>query len=73
MPLYEYYCNKCDNQFDRLVTETDEVIKCINCDTTDVKKLFSVFGLNKYNSSYSNNIGEPLNGDCCCGTGCGCD
>jgi putative FmdB family regulatory protein len=46
MPIYEYTCTDCSNQFEKFVrsmTATIE-IKCPECGGTHVKKGWSVFG-----------------------------
>lgn len=45
MPIYEYHCNDCGKDFERLVlgpSGQDEVL-CPSCRKTDVVKKFSVF------------------------------
>ena len=42
MPIFEYQCQKCDNQFELLVS-SDTPIACPDCSSDQVKKLFSVF------------------------------
>jgi putative FmdB family regulatory protein len=48
MPIYEYTCKDCDNQFEKFVRSmTAEVkVKCPQCGGTHVKKGWSVFGTN---------------------------
>ena len=39
MPIYEYKCNKCKYQFERIIMKaSDEIIKCPNC-STPVKRV----------------------------------
>jgi len=45
MPLYEYTCNKCGEEFEELVTGSDNNISCPRCGTKDIKKKFSLFGM----------------------------
>ncbi|SHJ73948.1 FmdB family zinc ribbon protein [Paramaledivibacter caminithermalis] len=72
MPIYEYRCRQCDNKFERLVkTIEDSVQECPKCQSTDVKKEFSTFGIggcpntgakgHSKESSCSENVG----GSCC--------
>jgi len=46
MPIYEYTCKDCSNQFEKFVRSmTASVeIKCPNCGGSHVKKGWSVFG-----------------------------
>ena len=42
MPLYEYHCESCDSNFERIVFSGDkEEIACPCCDSTQVEKLIS--------------------------------
>ncbi|MHC4457873.1 MAG: FmdB family zinc ribbon protein [Planctomycetota bacterium] len=44
MPLYEYNCEKCKYNFDRLVMSMDSQVKCPICQG-DVQKLMSTFSV----------------------------
>jgi putative FmdB family regulatory protein len=44
MPLYEFKCNKCEQEFDKILTikEMESVkLACPKCESGDVKKLIS--------------------------------
>ena len=45
MPLYEYQCTKCKEQFSRLVpiSKSDELPTCPKCGSKQTKKLMSSF------------------------------
>lgn len=43
MPIYEYLCNKCGNEFEKLVFGNQQVA-CPRCSSAEIKKKFSVFG-----------------------------
>ena len=45
MPIFEYYCVKCDEDFEVLVknSETSENIACPACSENEVVKKFSAF------------------------------
>lgn len=45
MPIYEYECSNCDNSFElvRSINDNDKDLKCPKCDSSEVKKLLSVF------------------------------
>lgn len=47
MPSYEFYCKKCNTQFEHLCKfeECDKVI-CISCKSKKIKKLFSCPNIN---------------------------
>ena len=42
MPIYEYACKKCGNDFEKLV-RSDTVLDCPSCHSTDLEKKLSVF------------------------------
>lgn len=42
MPIYEYACGKCGNEFEMLV-RSDTVPGCPSCRSTEVEKKLSVF------------------------------
>lgn len=44
MPIYEYECGKCDEEFEALVFRTDEDVACPQCKDGKVKRLMSVCG-----------------------------
>lgn len=44
MPVYEYRCNACKKEFERLVFG-NQVMKCPDCGSADVTKKMSVFGM----------------------------
>jgi putative FmdB family regulatory protein len=44
MPIYEYVCAKCGQEFERLVFG-DRKVACPKCESEEVKKKFSVFGM----------------------------
>lgn len=44
MPLYEYECRSCHQQFERLV-RTGDTPACPSCQGTDLERLLSSFGM----------------------------
>lgn len=44
MPIYEYKCNGCGEDFERLVFGNPKV-SCPRCGSDDIKKKFSIFGV----------------------------
>ena len=52
MPIYEYKCGKCDEEFEALVFRADEEIACPQCKGDRVKRLMSVCGF-KSSESYT--------------------
>lgn len=44
MPIYEYICKGCNHHFETLVRGSEEP-RCPECESTDLEKQFSVFGV----------------------------
>lgn len=42
MPIYEYHCEPCDENFETLVRSSNDVAHCPKCGNIEVKKQFSV-------------------------------
>jgi len=70
MPLYEYECSDCGEEFEVLVLDSDEIIKCVSCDSQNIGKQFSAFGLGSSNGnleiSESVDSGGCSQSSCCC-------
>ena len=41
MPIFEFHCQKCDKEFERLVFRSDEAVECPECGQESVNKLMS--------------------------------
>ncbi|MEK6692881.1 MAG: zinc ribbon domain-containing protein [Nitrospirota bacterium] len=44
MPIFEYHCPHCGEDFEKLVF-SQTVVECPGCGASEVKKKFSVFGM----------------------------
>lgn len=46
MPIYDYHCDNCNNDFEKLVRSmfSTETITCPDCGSHEVKKTVSLFG-----------------------------
>ena len=67
MPIYEYHCSKCNQDFEILVFGNQEIV-CPTCKGKKVKKLLSTFSHandGKYVSSAGSGCGT------CSSTNCG--
>jgi putative FmdB family regulatory protein len=71
MPIYEYVCDQCETQFERIVLNKSEQIACPKCAGTKNTIQLSVFSAPSANASRSSSSSAPSTGGCC-GGGCGC-
>ncbi len=56
MPIYEYICDGCANQFEELVLKTDDEVKCPKCSSVKLSKKMSACAMksgSKYTSTSS--------------------
>lgn len=67
MPLYEYRCEKCESRFEALVLSSEDEISCPKCESTNLEKLFSAFGV-----KFTNSISISSTPVSSVGSGCGC-
>ena len=75
MPIYEYNCKNCDDEFEALVFRSDETPLCPNCKGEDVKRLmsacsFKTGGTADTGSSYSAPSGGSSGCAGCTSTNC---
>ena len=54
MPIYEYICKKCDNQFELLIFNSEKKVSCPECKSKNIKKNFSTFSAINSSSDTSN-------------------
>ncbi|MBI5199241.1 MAG: zinc ribbon domain-containing protein [Nitrospirae bacterium] len=59
MPIYEYHCPHCEEDFEKLVFSST-VVECPKCGASDVNKKLSVFGVSGVESR-----GESTSSDSC--------
>jgi putative FmdB family regulatory protein len=45
MPLYEYVCKACKNEFEALVRSQDPAPACPSCKSGDLERVHSAFGM----------------------------
>jgi putative FmdB family regulatory protein len=65
MPLYEYRCKECRNTFEELVTNSqNESINCPECESSDVMRLLSVFGVGTSDIASAPTADMPMCGTC---------
>ncbi|MFH1132223.1 MAG: zinc ribbon domain-containing protein [Pseudomonadota bacterium] len=67
MPIYEFICSKCKNEFEELVFNSSEKVSCPKCGSIKVKKEMSVFSYSsggKFSSSAGDSCGSCSKGSC---------
>ncbi len=63
MPIYEYKCKKCGEEFEKLVSGNQKVT-CTKCNSKDVRKKFSVFGMSGVENPASSGCSSCSSGSC---------
>ncbi|UCC78759.1 MAG: zinc ribbon domain-containing protein [Candidatus Zixiibacteriota bacterium] len=61
MPIYEYQCHACGNDFELLIMGSSNGSACPACGSKDMKRKFSVFGM-KSSSGFSSSSGSSCGG-----------
>ena len=69
MPIYEYACMECEEHFDELVRNDQQVVTCPSCGAAKVLRQLSSFAVHGAPTKPSFASGA---GGGCCGGGCGC-
>jgi putative FmdB family regulatory protein len=70
MPIYEYVCEDCQTQFEKIVINKQQEISCPKCASKKTTIQLSVFATAGNGSSSAS--GSSSGGGGCCGGGCGC-
>lgn len=63
MPIFEYKCNKCCEDFEKLVFG-NQTVECPKCSSKDVKKKFSTFGMKGVGNPGSSGCSSCSGGSC---------
>jgi putative FmdB family regulatory protein len=73
MPIYEYACMECEEHFEELVRNAEQVVACPSCGAAKVLRQFSVFATvgTQSKPTFAGPTGGARGGGCC-GGGCGC-
>jgi putative FmdB family regulatory protein len=53
MPIYEYHCHQCANEFELLVLKNSPVPACPSCQSQDIEQLLSGFAVSSEGISQS--------------------
>jgi putative FmdB family regulatory protein len=73
MPIYEYICEDCSTEFEKIVINKQQEITCPKCSSKKNTIQLSVFSSATGNGSSSKSSGGFTGGGGgCCGGGCGC-
>jgi putative FmdB family regulatory protein len=76
MPIYEYICDDCQTEFEKLVLNKQQEIACPKCASKKATIQLSVFatpnGSSNTASAKSPASSSGGGGGSCCGGGCGC-
>jgi len=69
MPIYEFVCTECKNNFEKLVKNSKQKVPCPKCGSKKVEKKFSAFGMkvgDNFTSSVSSGCAScnPAPGAC---------
>lgn len=68
MPVYEYRCRACEGDFEKYLHTSATAVACPSCQSDNVMRKLSVFGLRGDGSPVASTVG----GGGCCGGGCAC-
>lgn len=71
MPIYEYICDDCNSQFEKIVINRQQEISCPKCSSKKATIQLSVFSSAVAGGS-AKSSGPSSGGGGCCGGGCGC-
>ncbi len=63
MPIYEYICKVCGQEFEKLVFG-DQTVTCPQCESKKIKKKFSVFGMSGVEHQTSSGCSSCSSGTC---------
>jgi len=67
MPIYEYRCKQCEQEFEKYVPGASTLVACPGCASEQVMRKLSVFGLKTAGAFQP----SAMSGGCC-GGGCSC-
>ena len=73
MPIYEYHCNDCNADFEKLVFGSSLEVACEKCGSTKTEKLLSRFGMGRSSSDASSGSSDSAGCGGCSSSSCaGC-
>jgi putative FmdB family regulatory protein len=63
MPIFEFKCEKCDTEFERLVFASDtDAVTCPSCGSDENRKKFSVFACGGMDKALAGSCGSAPSG-----------
>jgi len=71
MPIFEYHCKHCENEFETIVSSKDISISCPECKSCDTYKLISSFSFKSSGGGSTTTSSASSCGSCMtknCGT-----
>lgn len=72
MPIYEYVCDACQEQFEKIVLNKQQEIVCPKCASKKATIQLSVFSSAASGGNAKSTTSSSGGGGSCCGGGCGC-
>jgi putative FmdB family regulatory protein len=72
MPIYEYVCEDCKAQFEKIVINKQQEISCPKCASKKATIQLSVFATAGSGGSSAPSGSSSSGGGGCCGGGCSC-
>ncbi|MBN2654974.1 MAG: zinc ribbon domain-containing protein [Nitrospirae bacterium] len=63
MPIFEYICSECKEEFEKLAYGS-QTVKCPKCGSENVAKKFSVFGMSGVEHQTSSGCSSCSKGSC---------
>jgi putative FmdB family regulatory protein len=72
MPIYEYICDDCGQEYERIVLNEKTKVTCPKCASGKQTIQLSVFAAPSNGSKASGGSSPASGGGGCCGGGCGC-
>ncbi|HSR10082.1 MAG TPA: zinc ribbon domain-containing protein [Thermodesulfobacteriota bacterium] len=65
MPIFEYHCSNCDEDFEKLVLSSSAKIQCPRCNKTKVTKKMSAFSFKTGSKASVPSSSSSQSGGCC--------
>jgi putative FmdB family regulatory protein len=63
MPIFEFKCEKCDTEFERLVFASDtDAVTCLSCGSDEIRRKFSVFACGGIDKTLDGPCGSAASG-----------